>query len=131
MRGLCWRTLRFVGLESALTRSMWGGTTYRRKQARHSTHGCLLNTLHSTCKLQEQCTLKIPLAYIAPPPNAFKERLSREGYVIPVRRPPARKNGRNRTPHTRLSPRWVFSRVGSLVETPYTIPPDRVCPRAR
>eukprot|EP00966_Prymnesium_polylepis_P023736 546663-Prymnesium_polylepis.1 len=26
--------------------------------------------------------------------------------------------------------RRLFSRVSSLVETPYTIPPDRVCPRA-
>lgn len=56
------------------------GGHYRRK----ALYARLLNALHSTCKLQE---LVYPedSTRIAPPPNAFKERKSREGDVIPVR----------------------------------------------
>ncbi len=56
------------------------GGHYRRK----ALYARLLSTLEATCKLQE---LVYPqdLTRIGPPPNACKERWSKDGHVIPLR----------------------------------------------
>ena len=56
------------------------GGHYRRK----ALYARMLAALNATCKLQE---LVYPLdaTRIGPPPNAFKERWSQDGHIIPLR----------------------------------------------
>lgn len=57
------------------------GGHYRRK----ALYARMLTAVHCTCKLQE-LIYPMDATRVCPPPNAFKERWSKDGDIVPVRK---------------------------------------------